>query len=59
MEYIVIPDTAIWAVNRGKRENESSNIVYRDNKGEIHSIDFAVCASNFKAAAGDRFFSLQ
>lgn len=28
MEYIVIPDTAIWAVNRGKQENESSNIMY-------------------------------
>ena len=48
MEYIVIPDTAIWAVNRGKQENESSNIVYRDKKGELHSIDFDVCATNFK-----------
>ncbi|MBQ2675987.1 MAG: hypothetical protein IJF54_01110 [Clostridia bacterium] len=49
MEYIVIPDTAIIAVNRGKQENESSNIVYRDEKGELHSIDFEVCATNFKA----------
>ena len=49
MEYIVIPDTAIRAVNRGKQENESSNIVYRDKKGELHSIDFDVCATNFKA----------
>jgi len=48
MEYIVIPDTAICAVNRGKQENESSNIVYRDEKGEFHSIDFEVCATNFK-----------
>ena len=48
MEYIVIPDTAIWAVNRGKQENESSNIVYRDEKGDLHSIDFDVCATNFK-----------
>ena len=38
MEYIVIPDTAIWAVNRGKQENESSNI-----------IDFEACATNYKA----------
>ena len=30
MDYIVIPDTDIFAVNRGKKENESSNIVYRD-----------------------------
>ena len=49
MECIVIPDTAIQAVNRGKRENESSNIVYCDKKGELHSIDFDVCATNFKA----------
>ena len=49
MEYIVIPDTAIQAINRGKQENESSNIVYRDEKGELHSIDFDVCATNYKA----------
>ena len=49
MEYIVIPDTAIWAVNRGKKENESSNIVYRDEEGNLHSIDFETCATNFKA----------
>ena len=49
MEYIVIPDTAIIAVNRGKQENESSSIVYRDKKDTLHSIDFEVCASNFKA----------
>lgn len=49
MEYIVIPDTAIRAVSRGKQENESSNIVYRDEKGDLHFIDFDVCATNFKA----------
>ena len=49
MEYIVIPDTAIRAVNRGKKENESSNIVYRDKEGNLHSIDFEICATNFKA----------
>ena len=43
MEYIVIPDTAIWAVNRGKLENESSNIIYLDKNGRGHSIDFDVC----------------
>ena len=48
MEFIVIPDTAIRAVNRGKQENESSNIVYRDKKGKLHSIDFDVCATNYK-----------
>ena len=49
MEYIVIPDTAIWAVNRGKQENESSNIIYLDKNGRGHSIDFDVCAPNYKA----------
>ena len=49
MEYIVIPDTAIWAVNRGKQENEVSSIVYRDENGKLHSIDFDVCATNCKA----------
>lgn len=48
MEYIVIPDTAIIAANRGKQENEASNIVYRDKKGELLSIDFDVCVANFK-----------
>ena len=52
MEYIVIPDTAIWAVNRGKQENESSNIIYCDKSGRGHSIDFDVCATNFKAEHG-------
>ena len=47
MDYIVIPDTAIFAVNRGKKENESSNIVYKDEKGNVHSIDFGSCAINF------------
>ena len=49
MKYIVIPDTAIGAVNRGKQENESSHIIYRDKSGRGHSIDFDVCATNFKA----------
>ena len=49
MEYIIIPDTAIIAVNRGKQENQSSNIVYRDKNGELHSIDFETCAVNYMA----------
>ena len=49
MEYIVIPDTAIIAVNLGRQENESSNIVYCDKKGECHSIEFDACATNYKA----------
>ncbi len=49
MEDIIIPDTAIFAVNRGKKENESSSIIYRDVGGKLHSIDFEICAINFKA----------
>jgi len=48
MEYIVIPDTAIVAVNRGKQENESSNIVYLDKYAIAHTIDFDTCSANFK-----------
>jgi len=53
MEYIVIPDTAIRAVNHGKQENESSNIVYRDKSGRLHSIDFEACSINYKAEHKD------
>ena len=49
MKYIIIPDTSIRAVNRGKQENESSNIVYRDKCGRLHSIDFEACALNYMA----------
>ena len=49
MEYVVIPDTAIRAVNRGKQENETNNIVYRDKSGRLHSIDFESCAINYMA----------
>ena len=49
MEYIVIPDTASIAVNRAKKKNESGSMVYRDEKGDLHSIDFDVCAANFNA----------
>lgn len=49
MDYIVVQDTAIFAVNRGKKVNESSSIMYRDLRGRWHSIDFEICASNFKA----------
>lgn len=52
MDYFTIPDTAVFAVNRGKRENEASSLVYRDKDGRIHSIDFETCAVNFKAEHG-------
>ena len=49
MEFLVIEDTDIFAVNRGKRENESCNIVYRDKYSSMHEIDFHSCSLNFKA----------
>ena len=49
MEYVVIPDTAIFAINIGRQDNESSNIVYRDENGRLHSIDFEICAANYSA----------
>ena len=48
MDFIIIQDTDIVAVNRGKRENESSNIIFRDNTGMFHEIDFHTCALNYK-----------
>ena len=44
MNFIIVQDTDIVAVNRGKKENESSRIIYRDNNGLLHEIDFHTCA---------------
>ncbi len=49
MEYITIPDTAVFAVNCGVNANEASNIIYRDKQGNMHQIDFETCAMNYKA----------
>ena len=49
MNFIIVQDTDIVAVNRGKKENESSSIIYRDNTGLLHEIDFHTCALNYKA----------
>ena len=49
MECIVIPDTAIIAVNCGRQENEASSIIYRDKRDKWHTIDFETCALNYKA----------
>ena len=38
MEYIIVSDTSVVAVNRSAKDNESGGIVYRD-KGELHTID--------------------
>lgn len=47
MEYIIVRDTSIVAVNRGTKDNESSSIVYRNN-GELHTIDLETCANNYQ-----------
>lgn len=48
MEYVMVSDTSIVAVNRDAKDNESSGIVYRNN-GELHTIDFETCANNYQA----------
>ena len=52
MEYIIVSDTSVVAVNRGAKDNESSGIVYRYN-GELHTIDFETCANNYQAEHND------
>ena len=49
MEYIIVPDTAIIAINRGIKNNEASGIIYRKDNGERNIIDFEDCANNYKA----------
>jgi len=48
MEYTIVLDSFIVAVNRGTRENETRNIIYRDSDGELQTIDFETCARNYK-----------
>ncbi len=47
MEYIEIPDTAIVSIHCGKQNNGPDHIIYRDQTGNLHTIDFEVCARNF------------
>ena len=52
MEYIIVSDTSVVAVNRSAKDNESGGIVYRD-EGELHTIDFETCANNYQAEHND------
>lgn len=52
MEYIIVSDTSVVAVNRSAKDNESGGIVYRDD-GELHTIDFETCANNYQAEHND------
>lgn len=47
MEYVIVPDTSIVAIHCGKPESGADHIVYRDQSGNLHTIDFETCASNF------------
>jgi hypothetical protein len=49
MDYITVYDTDIVAINLGEGENERSNIIYQDESGNHHEIDFSTCALNYKA----------
>ena len=49
MDFIVIPDTCITDLKHGAKDQKASAILYRDEKGEVHSIDLAVCGANHKA----------
>lgn len=49
MEYIAIPDTCVIDLRLGTKDNEPGAILYRDENGEIRTIDFETCAANYKA----------
>ncbi len=46
-KYVIIEDTSIVAINIGKKEHRSGNIIYKDKQGDFHTIDFASCSLNF------------
>ena len=47
--YITVPDDRIVAVDRPRPEDENgeASILYRDEQGELHKIDLAVCVVNY------------
>ncbi len=47
-EYIIIEDSAVFAIHIGTKEDKSGNIIYKDKKGDFHTIDFASCSLNYK-----------
>ena len=44
---IIIHDHQIVHVNRSKAGNEADSLIYRDESGALHQIDFDVCARNY------------
>jgi len=49
---IIVYDTDVVAINRSKKENESDSIIYKDNEGDLHTIELDVCAKNYAELAG-------
>lgn len=48
MQYVIIYDSDIIAINIGIKEHESANVIYKDKRGIFHTIDFSSCSLNFK-----------
>lgn len=53
MEFTIVPDTSIVALNCRGEGNGSCNIIYRDAEGELITIDFDICAENYSAEHKD------
>jgi len=53
LEYLVVSDTSIVAVNCGTTRSASAGLLYRDRGGVLHTIDFETCARNCKAEHSD------
>ena len=47
---ITIYDHQIFHVNRSKAENEADSLIYKDKNGDLHQIDFEICAKNYSDA---------
>ncbi len=51
---IIVYDTDVIAINRSKKENTSDSIIYKDNKGDLHTIELDVCSNNYSELTGQR-----
>lgn len=49
---IIVYDTDVVAINRSKKENQSDSIIYKDNEGDLHTIELDMCAKNYSELAG-------
>ena len=51
-DFVIVDDTDLIAINRSKKDNESDAILYKDNKGNLHTIELEVCADNDSSITG-------